>query len=251
MFADYVFDWCKKCVTLTDVNVYLATILIWAFFSFSNLITPVISWSHYLVTLCGYRVFSGYTDHLVTMCVVTRCSLVTLTIWLQYLCAYRVFSGYTDHLFTMCVYRVFSGYTVVTWLQGVLWLHWPSGYNVCVVTGCSLVTLNNCTVCVVQGVPWLHWLSGYTVCVVTGCSLLTSRIVSRSPLLPTGAKRWSLPISWQSSAMVEVSFYSLSVQKAMPLNKSKVTLEFSHATVNFLSLPVWKALPSKKLKVTL
>ena len=126
-------------MTLTDVNVYLATVLIWAFFSFSNLITPVISWSHYLVTLCGYRVFSGYTDHLVTLCgyrvfsgytdhlvtmhVVTRCSLVTLTIWLQYLCAYRVFSGYTDHLFTMCVYRVFSGYTVVTWLQGVLWLH--------------------------------------------------------------------------------------------------------------------------------
>ena len=97
-------------MTLADVNVYLATVLIWAFFSFSNLITPVISWSYCLVTLCGYRVFSGYTDWL--HCMVTGCSLVTLTIWLQCVCAYRVFSGYTDHLVTMFVC-----------LQGVLWLH--------------------------------------------------------------------------------------------------------------------------------
>ena len=173
-----------------------------------------------------HQLFPGHTVCL--HCVVTGCSLVTLTIWIHCLCGYRVFSGYTDHLVTLCGYRVFPGYIdhlviLFVWLQGAPWLHGLCGYRV---------------------------FPGYTVCMVTGCSLLTSRIVNRSRLLPTGAKRWSLPISWQSSAMVEVSFYSLPVQTAMPLNKSKVTLEFSHATVNFLSLPVWLSLPLKKLKVT-
>ena len=86
-------------------------------------------------------------------CVLTGCSLVSLTICLQCLCVYRVFSDYTDHLVTLWLhcYRVFSDYTdhlvtMFVWLQDVLWLHWIIALFVWL-----------------QGVPWLHCLCGYRV----------------------------------------------------------------------------------------